>query len=57
VGFLYPITEGVSPTQINSIVGHNIGAIIIKWHYHLGHLHIHAMHEMKKKNMIIQIQK
>jgi hypothetical protein len=56
VGFLLPINEGVSPTQINSIVGHNIGANIIKWHYHLGHLHIHAMHEMKKRNMIIRIQ-
>jgi hypothetical protein len=25
VGSLYPIGEGVSPTQVNSIVGHNNG--------------------------------
>jgi hypothetical protein len=25
VGFLYPISEGVSSTQVNSIVGHNNG--------------------------------
>jgi hypothetical protein len=56
VGFLYPIDEGISPTQVNSIIGHNIGTNIIKWHYCLGHLHIHAMHEMKKRNMIIGIQ-
>jgi len=56
MGFLYPIDEGIFPTQINSIIGHNIGANIIKWHYCLGHLHIHAMHEMKKRNMIIGIQ-
>jgi hypothetical protein len=36
VGFLYPIDEGISPTQMNSIIGHNIGANIIKWHYCLG---------------------
>jgi hypothetical protein len=56
MGFLYPIDEGISPTQVNSIIGHNIGANINKWHYCLGHLHIHAKHEMKKRNMIIGIQ-
>jgi hypothetical protein len=56
VGPLYPIGEGVSPRHVNSIVGHNNGVNIIKWHYHLGHLHIHAMHEMKKRNMITGIQ-
>jgi hypothetical protein len=48
VGNLYPIGE---PTQINSIVGHNNGVNIIRWH-----LHIHTMHEMKKRNMISGIQ-
>jgi hypothetical protein len=55
VGSLYRIGEGVSPTQVNSIVGHNNGVNIIKWHYHLGHLHIYAMQEMKKRNIIIGI--
>jgi hypothetical protein len=56
VGNLYPIGEGVSPTQINSIVGHNNGVNIINWHYNLGHLHIHTMHKMKKRKMITGIQ-
>jgi len=56
VGSLYPIGEGVSSTQINSIVGHNNDVNIIKWHHRSGHLHIHTMHEMKKRNMIIEIQ-
>ncbi len=56
MGFLYPIDEGIFPTQVNSIIGHNIGANINKWHYCLGHLHIHAMHEMKKRNIMIGIQ-
>jgi len=55
MGSLYPI-NGVSPTQINSIIGHNNSVNIINWHYDLGHLHIHIMHETKKRNMITRIQ-
>lgn len=37
-----------------SIVGHNIGANIIKWHYYLSYLHIHVIFEIQ--NMIIEFK-
>lgn len=53
VGSLCPIGEGVSPTQINSIIHNNInGAKNIKCHNGLCHLDICAMHEMKQKHEV-----
>jgi hypothetical protein len=47
---LYPIGERVFSIETQSIVGHDIGANIIKWHYYLSYLHIHVIFEIQNNS-------